>query len=79
VYRNVESMIAARALYDRVTVPVTLVYGDHDWSRPPEREANLALLRGARSISLPDTGHFAALEQPKRVAEILLEGDGGTR
>jgi pimeloyl-ACP methyl ester carboxylesterase len=73
VFRNVESMIAARALYDRVTAPVTLVYGDHDWSRPPEREANLALLRGARSITLPGTGHFAALEQPARVAEILLE------
>ncbi len=78
VYRNVESMIAARALYDRITVPVTLVYGDHDWSRPTEREANMALLRGSRSISLPDTGHFAALEQPERVAEILLEGDGVT-
>jgi pimeloyl-ACP methyl ester carboxylesterase len=75
VFRNVESMIAARALYDRITVPVTLVYGDHDWSRVPEREDNLALLRGARSISLPDTGHFAALEQPERVAEILLESD----
>jgi pimeloyl-ACP methyl ester carboxylesterase len=73
VFRNVESMIAARALYDRVTAPVTLVYGDHDWSRQPEREANLALLRGARSITLPGTGHFAALEQPARVAEILLE------
>jgi pimeloyl-ACP methyl ester carboxylesterase len=78
VYRNVESMIAARALYDRVPVPVTVVYGDHDWSRVAEREANLALLRGARSISLPDTGHFAALEQPERVAEILLESAGGT-
>jgi pimeloyl-ACP methyl ester carboxylesterase len=33
--------------------PVTLIYGDHDWSRIPEREANLSLLRGARSISLP--------------------------
>ena len=73
VYRNVDSMIAARALYGRVTAPVTLVYGDHDWSRTPEREANLSLLRGARSISLPHTGHFAALEQPARVAEILLE------
>src|SRR5262249_28342219 len=61
VYRNVESMTAARALYGRVTVPVTLVYGDHDWSRPPEREANLALLRGARSISLPHPPHFAPL------------------
>jgi pimeloyl-ACP methyl ester carboxylesterase len=73
VFRNVDSMIAARALYDRVSVPATLIYGEHDWSRPPEREANLALLRGRRYISLPDTGHFAALEEPVRVAEILLE------
>jgi pimeloyl-ACP methyl ester carboxylesterase len=73
VCRNVDSMIAARALYGRVTAPVTLIYGDHDWSRIPEREANLSLLRGARSISLPHTGHFAALEQPARVAEILLD------
>src|SRR5262245_1138664 len=72
VFGNVESMIAARALYERVTAPVTLVYGDHDWSQAQEREADLALLRGARSITLPDTGHFAALEQPARVAEILL-------
>ncbi len=76
VYRNVESMIAARELYARVTAPVTLIYGEHDWSRPPEREANLAVLRGARSITLPDTGHFAALEQPARVAEILLADPG---
>jgi pimeloyl-ACP methyl ester carboxylesterase len=55
---------------------VTLVYSDHDWSRVPEREANLALLRGARSISLPNTGHFAALEQPERVAGILLDRPG---
>ncbi len=76
VFRNVDSMNAARALYSRVTAPVTLIYGDHDWSQIPEREANLALLRDARSISLADTGHFAALEQPARVAEILLENDG---
>jgi pimeloyl-ACP methyl ester carboxylesterase len=77
VFRNVDSMIAARALYGRVTVPVTLVYGDHDWSRVPERQANLSLLRGARSISLSETGHFASLEQPARVAEILLDNHGG--
>jgi len=73
VFRNVESMIAARALFDHVTAPVTLIYGEHDWSRPSEREANLALLRDARSIALPETGHFAALEQPARVAEIILD------
>jgi pimeloyl-ACP methyl ester carboxylesterase len=76
VFRNVDSMIAARALYARITAPVTLIYGDHDWSRTREREANLALLRNARSISLPRTGHFAALEQPDRFAEILLTASG---
>jgi pimeloyl-ACP methyl ester carboxylesterase len=76
VFRNVDSMIAARALYGRVTAPVTLIYGDHDWSHVPERQANLALLHGARSISLSETGHFATLEQPARVAEILLDNHG---
>jgi pimeloyl-ACP methyl ester carboxylesterase len=73
VFRNVDSMIAARGLYGRVTARTTLIYGDHDWSRKSEREANLALLPDARFISLPDTGHFAALEHPARVAEILLD------
>src|SRR4030095_10426519 len=41
VFGNVESMVAARANYARVTAPVTLIYGDHDWSRPQEREADL--------------------------------------
>jgi pimeloyl-ACP methyl ester carboxylesterase len=77
VFRNVESMIAARALYGRVSVPVTLIYGDHDWSHPSERDANLALLRDVQSNSLVDTGHFAALEQPDRVAEILLQNTDG--
>jgi len=76
VYRNADSTIAARALYGRVTAPVTVVYGERDWSRPPEREANIAVLRDARSVTLPATGHFAALEQPDRVAEILLEQAG---
>ncbi|PWU25035.1 MAG: alpha/beta hydrolase [Candidatus Rokuibacteriota bacterium] len=76
VFRNVDSMIAARALYGRVNVPVTLVYGEHDWSRSSERHANIAVLRRARSITFPDTGHFAALEQPNRVAGILLDSIG---
>jgi pimeloyl-ACP methyl ester carboxylesterase len=79
IFRNVDSMITARGLYGRVSVPVTLVYGDQDWSHPSERDANLALLRDAQSNSLADTGHFAALEQPDRVAEILLEGTGCER
>jgi pimeloyl-ACP methyl ester carboxylesterase len=32
-----------------------------------------AVIRDAQSLSLPETGHFASLEQPGRVAQILLD------
>src|SRR5215471_8558336 len=72
VFRNLESLIAARERYARVKVPVTLVYGDCDWSRPSDRQANIALLPSATSVALPETGHFAALERPADIARILL-------
>jgi pimeloyl-ACP methyl ester carboxylesterase len=72
IYRNLESMIAARGRYGRINVPVTLVYGDGDWSRPSDRQANIESVPGARAIVLRDTGHFAALEAPDDWARILL-------
>jgi pimeloyl-ACP methyl ester carboxylesterase len=72
IYRNLESLIAARERYARIDVPVTLVYGDEDWSRPSDRQANIDVVPGARDIVLHDTGHFAALEAPDDVARILL-------
>jgi pimeloyl-ACP methyl ester carboxylesterase len=53
VFRNVASMIAARELYARVTAPVTLIYGEHDWSHPPEQLLCTDLMgRGRSSISM---------------------------
>jgi pimeloyl-ACP methyl ester carboxylesterase len=72
IYRNLESLIAARERYARINVPVTLVYGDEDWSRPSDRQANIGSVPGARDIVLRDTGHFAALEAPDDWARILL-------
>ena len=73
IYRNLEGLIAARPRYAGIEVPVTLVYGDDDWSRPSDRQANIEAVPGARHIALPDTGHFAALEAPQDVARILLD------
>jgi pimeloyl-ACP methyl ester carboxylesterase len=75
IYRNLESLIAARERYARINVPVTLAYGDEDWSRPSDRQANIESVPGARDIVLRDTGHFAALEAPDDVARILLHGE----
>jgi pimeloyl-ACP methyl ester carboxylesterase len=77
ILRNLDSLIASRARYARIEVPVTFVYGDHDWSRPSDREANIESVLRARAIELRDTGHFAALEAPGEVARILL--DAGDR
>jgi pimeloyl-ACP methyl ester carboxylesterase len=71
--RALPSYIAARSLYPRVKAPVTLVYGDHDWSKPEERAEVAALVPGSRLIALPETGHFSALERPEEIARIIID------
>ncbi|WPP03980.1 alpha/beta hydrolase [Methylocella tundrae] len=73
VYRGLPSYVAARAHYAQIDAPVTLVYGDHDWSRPAEREANLALIKRGKTIALKDASHIASLERPEEFARILIE------
>ncbi|MEZ5827765.1 MAG: alpha/beta hydrolase [Hyphomicrobiales bacterium] len=72
-FRSLPSFIAARSLYPRVKAPATLVYGDHDWSRPEERKQVAQLIPGSRFITLPNTGHFSALERPEEVARIVID------
>jgi pimeloyl-ACP methyl ester carboxylesterase len=69
--RQWRSWIAARAAYHRIALPVTLVYGDEDWSRPDEREANARAIPGADVVSLERCGHFASLDQPDKVADLI--------
>jgi pimeloyl-ACP methyl ester carboxylesterase len=65
--------IAARAHYAAITLPVTLVYGSDDWSHPSEREANARAIPAARTVSLERCGHFASLEKPGSVAQLIGE------
>jgi pimeloyl-ACP methyl ester carboxylesterase len=53
--------------YPRVKVPVLLIYGDHDWSRPPERQATLREIPGARLVTVKHGGHFLPMDQPEAV------------
>jgi pimeloyl-ACP methyl ester carboxylesterase len=71
VYRSLKGFVEARDRYRDVAVPVTLAYSDKDWSRPAEREYVAGLLADVERISLPDTGHFSALERPNEVVRIL--------
>ena len=72
VFLQWRSWPQARELYSSVKVPVTLIYGEKDWSRIPERERTKAASKNARMFTLPNTGHFSAVENPRGVAELIL-------
>ena len=71
VYANLPSLIGARSRYPEVTPPVHLIYGEHDSSRPSDREANRQLLPTAECTEVLRAGHFIALERPEVPAKLL--------
>ena len=63
-----------RQEYGEIEVPVLLIYGDHDWSRPREHEANLrAISRTTASLAvINEAGHLLSLDQPDEVIRQIL-------
>ena len=84
-YRHVErstfkhwrSWVAARAYYGQITVPVTLLYGEHDWSYPEERAATHAMIAGSKMVTLAGAGHFATLEAADEIGRIIIADTHG--
>ena len=68
----------ARERYSKVKAPVTLVYGDSDWSRIPERARTKELLGNSHFFTLKNSGHFSSVENPQDVARIILSGSSRT-
>lgn len=71
VYGNLPGLIAARVRYPEVSAPVHLIYGEKDWSRPSDRQANKQLLPAAEFVQVPGAGHFIVLERPDVPAKVL--------
>ena len=64
----------ARDGYAAIAVPVVLSYGEHDWSRPHERDANARTIPAVQTLAMPACGHFSTLERPGDVARLIHEG-----
>jgi pimeloyl-ACP methyl ester carboxylesterase len=75
--RQWRSWHVARAAYGDIAVPVTLVYGSDDWSHPDERDANVQAIPAARRVDLDRCGHFASLDRPDAVAQLIAEAAHG--
>lgn len=72
VFKNWTTWLDARQHYAKVKVPVTLIYGAEDWSRPEERARNRSEIAGSEMFILQQAGHFTALEKPAEVASLIL-------
>jgi pimeloyl-ACP methyl ester carboxylesterase len=72
VLLNWRSWSKARERYSAVKAPVTLIYGDKDWSRIPERERTKAALKDARMLTVQNAGHFSSVESPHEIARLIL-------
>jgi pimeloyl-ACP methyl ester carboxylesterase len=71
--RNWQSWISARDRYPAIQIPVTLAYGDHDWSNDDERDANRRAIPAVRATTIHDCGHFSSLDKPAHVTTLIRD------
>jgi len=70
--RHWDSWERARAEYPSIDVPTLLIYGDHDWSRVKEREADRQAIPGAEMRIIKDAGHFLSLDAAQEVVQAVV-------
>lgn len=75
VFTNWRSWSKARSLYAAVKAPVKLIYGDHDWSTLDERKRTAKELGGLAITTVANTGHFAFVDNPDKLVELVLAGN----
>jgi pimeloyl-ACP methyl ester carboxylesterase len=71
--RSWHSWISARDRYPAILIPVTLAYGDHDWSNEDERDANRRAIPAVRATTIRDCGHFSCLDNPAQVTALIRD------
>lgn len=71
--KNWRSWGQARSQYPKQNTQVTLVYGEKDWSTVEERRRTADTLGLNGHITLKDTGHFAFVDNPEALVEIILD------
>ncbi|KAH9850096.1 alpha/beta-hydrolase [Lenzites betulinus] len=72
---------ARRPMVDRIAplkIPVTFVYGDHDWMDPEGGKESVERLRQAgnglgRMYMIPHAGHHVYLDNPKAMNDLLIK------
>jgi len=64
VFENWSSWAKASTLYHQIKCPVTLVYGENDWSTNEERLNTFNKISNAKIETIPNSGHFLSVDNP---------------
>ncbi|MFT5471578.1 MAG: pimeloyl-ACP methyl ester carboxylesterase, partial [Verrucomicrobiales bacterium] len=62
-----------RSVYANIEIPVTLVYGERDWSTAAERLANESEIPNAKRIDIAGAGHFLSIDAPDQAVTTITE------
>ena len=75
-FRNVLSQFnknnGIQKVYEKVNVPVKLIYGKDDWARESDRLFTKKLLKLNKYEIINDSVHFSFLENTNKVKEIII-------
>jgi pimeloyl-ACP methyl ester carboxylesterase len=71
ILKNWRSWAKAPALYSQIKSPVTLVYGENDWSRNDERRRTLNQVPNAKFEIIANSGHFLSVDNPDALKVVV--------
>ena len=71
VLKNYKSWNEAKKLYNKIKIPVKLIYGDNDWANEKNKNDTKDSFGLASYDIINNCGHFSFLEKPELVAKIL--------
>jgi pimeloyl-ACP methyl ester carboxylesterase len=74
--RHAASWEEATKEYKNINIPVSLIWGDKDWSRLDEREHDRGLIPGVQVVTVENGGHFLPLDRPKELQELIIRFAG---
>lgn len=71
VLSNWRSWAKAPEHYSQIKSPVTLIYGENDWSRSNERARTLNKVPNAKLETIAKSGHFLSVDNPAVLQQVV--------
>jgi pimeloyl-ACP methyl ester carboxylesterase len=72
ILQNWRSWAKTPTLYHQIKCPVTLIYGENDWSKNEERMSTLNKMPNAKFEAIANSGHFLSVDNPNALKHVIL-------